>query len=88
MTTGSSMQAITLTAPPHSRHVSMSISSGPAVDPSGLLPLDPTQIAMLAIPLQQPLALQKAGHALSNGIMGKLGEFVACWRLGPAKPHG
>ena len=42
---------------------------------------------MLTIPLQQPLALQKAGHALSNG-MGKLGEFVACWRLDPAKPRG
>ena len=39
------------------------------------------------IALQQPLALQKASHALRIG-MGKLGEFVARRRLDPAKPHG
>jgi hypothetical protein len=45
------------------------------------------QITILGIPLQQPLAFEKAGHALSNG-MGKLGEFVAGRRLDPAKPRG
>ena len=44
-------------------------------------------IAVLGIVLQQPLALQKAGNAPCDGV-GELCEFIARWRLDPAKPHG
>jgi hypothetical protein len=78
------MQAITLTEPPHTRHVSMSISSGPAVDPSDPLPLVSLPDSYARHPTPTVLALQKADHALSNG-MGKLGEFVVGRRLDSAK---
>ena len=44
-------------------------------------------IPMPLLSLQQPLALQKTGNALGNG-MGELGEFVARRCLDPAKPGG
>jgi hypothetical protein len=88
MTTGSSMLAITLTAPPHSRHVSMSISSGPAVDPSGLLPLDPTSDSYARHSAPTALGAPESGPRVAQWYVGKLGEFVACWRLDPTKPQG
>ena len=45
------------------------------------------EIAVLGIPLQQPLALHKAANALGDGV-GQWCEFLAGRRLHPAKPGG
>jgi hypothetical protein len=70
MTTESSMQSITLTVPPHSRHVSMSISSGPAVDPSGLLPLAPTPDSLARHPAPTALGAPESGPRVEQWFMG------------------
>jgi hypothetical protein len=44
------------------------------------------EVAVAGIAHQQALAFQVTANPLGDG-MGQLGEFIAGWRLDPAKPQ-